>query len=265
MQEGEPDWVTVYPKIVPLTNVGLPSRTPIGTLRHTQPIYEDPNRVVGKREYMAGDSLHRIDWKSTASLGRLQVRQFQPSISLETVIVLNLNADEYELPSRSDDTELAIVVAASMANWIAGQKQPIGLITNGIDPAATNHHVQYLPVRRGRGHLMRLLEMLARAQTARTIPMTEMLRRESPRLAWGTTLILVTRQVDAALFDGMFQARRAGLNAVLILCGLATDGGQAMRRARQFGFAAYRVESERDLITWRQSRWHTSPDLPSRT
>jgi hypothetical protein len=92
--------------------VRLPSRSPIGTLRHTQPIFEDPSRVRGKRDYTTGDSLRRVDWKATATTGRLQVKQFEPSIALETALFLNLNADEYLQRTRLDATELAIVIAA---------------------------------------------------------------------------------------------------------------------------------------------------------
>ena len=41
--EKQSDTITVYPHIIPLTNPGLPSRSPLGTLRHTQPIFEDPS------------------------------------------------------------------------------------------------------------------------------------------------------------------------------------------------------------------------------
>jgi uncharacterized protein (DUF58 family) len=80
--------LTVYPKIIPLTSLKLPSRSPLGSLRHTQPVYEDPTRVQGKRDYIAGDSLRRIDWKASASSGRLQVKLLYPSIDLYKVMFL---------------------------------------------------------------------------------------------------------------------------------------------------------------------------------
>jgi uncharacterized protein (DUF58 family) len=81
-RQEEAEFITVYPKIIPLTKVQLPSYAPLGTLRHHQPVFEDPSRVMGKRDYVAGDSLRRIDWKSSASSGRLQVKLFEPSIEL---------------------------------------------------------------------------------------------------------------------------------------------------------------------------------------
>lgn len=253
-----PDHLTVYPQIIPLKQVKLPSHSPLGTLRHNQPVYEDPSRVLGKRDYVAGDSLRRVDWKSTAATGRLQVKLFEPSIALETAIFLNLNAEEYDLKSRFDASELAIVVAASLANWIVGLRQSVGLATNGTDPllgGATPGAPQAphpIPPRRGRGHLMRILDILARIQLAATFPLGELIQRETVRLPWGTTLLVLSPHLDEALFDGLFQARRAGLSAVLIPCGPVANFEAARSRAEHFGFPLYQVLSERDLDLWRQ-------------
>src|SRR5215212_7047429 len=107
-----PEALVVYPKIIPFTSVDIPSQSPQGTLRHTVPLFEDPTRVFGKRGYQSGDSLRRIDWKSSASSGRLQVKVFEPSIALETFVILNLQAEEYYYRTRIDSIELAIVLAA---------------------------------------------------------------------------------------------------------------------------------------------------------
>jgi uncharacterized protein (DUF58 family) len=249
--ETSVDHLTVYPRIIPLANVRLPSRSPIGTLRHTQPIFEDPSRVRGKRDYVAGDSLRRVDWKATATLGRLQVKQFEPSIALETAIFLNLNADEYAQRTRLDATELAIVIAASLANWIIGQRQAAGLSVNGADPIGTDGQPQMLPPRKGRAHLTRLLDVLARIRSIPTTPFVQLLQRETPHLPWGTTVILITGSVDDTLFDEIFRARRAGLNVVLILCGTVPNLTEVQHRAEHFGIPVQHFMRERDLDIWR--------------
>lgn len=126
-----PQFITVYPKIVALARVGIPSRSPQGTLRHHQPLFEDLTRVFGKRAYVAGDSLRRVDWKATAQTGRMQVKLFEPSISLETLIFLNLNAEDYNFHGRIDLTELGIVIGASLASWVIERRQSAGLRING--------------------------------------------------------------------------------------------------------------------------------------
>ncbi|HBY96697.1 MAG TPA: hypothetical protein DEP84_22585 [Chloroflexi bacterium] len=94
--EFAPAPVIVYPKIVPLPALGLPSRTPFGRLPHAQRLFEDPTRVIGTRDYQPGDSWRQINWKSSAAVGTWQTKQLEPAISLETMIVLNLNEPEYD-------------------------------------------------------------------------------------------------------------------------------------------------------------------------
>jgi uncharacterized protein (DUF58 family) len=249
--EGQSDYIVVYPRVVPIIELNLPSHAPIGTLRYKQPIFEDPNRPTGKRDYTTGDSLRRIDWKASASVGRLQVKQFEPSIELEIAIFLNLNNEEYHYKTRFDATETAITAAASIANWAVAHKQSVGLATNGIDPLCEDKITQPLPPHKGRGHLIRILETLARVKAADTTSINELIRQQRVHLSWGSTLVAITGQADKALFEEFYRAQRAGLDVVLVLCGNVTGLAEIRQQARQFNIPIYPVWFERDLEFWR--------------
>jgi uncharacterized protein (DUF58 family) len=248
--QAEP--LVVYPTIIPFTSMEIPSQSPQGTLRHTLPLFEDPMRVFGKREYTAGDSLRRIDWKSSASSGRLQVKQFEPSIALETCLMLNLNAEDYFYRSRVDATELAIVIAASVANWIVEKKQLVGLLVNGRDPLAPDGQPQTIPPRKGKRHLMRLLETLARVDTSDNSAFAPLIQRQRYHLAWGTTLIVITGKVNNEVLDELYQARRGGQNPILILAGRDAADEAMQRRAKILGIPVFWIASESDLRIWIQ-------------
>jgi uncharacterized protein (DUF58 family) len=224
----------------------------MGSLRHKEPIFEDPSRVIGKREYVVGDSLRRVDWKATAASNRLQVKQLEPSISLDTSIFLNLNAGEYDQRTWIDATELAIVIAASLANWIIARRQSVGLVTNGADPLANGAKPASIPPRRSRGHLMRVLDILARVETNGNEAFVQLVNREGVRLSWGTTMILITGRIDDDLFDSLFQARRRGLYAVIVLAGLGVGSEEIRKKSASFGFPLYPIHRERDLDIWRR-------------
>ncbi len=249
---GESDYLTVYPRVIPLLRVQLPSHSPLGDIRHKQPIFEDPSRPIGKRDYMTGDSLRRIDWKSTASVGRMQTKIFEPSIALETVLFLNLNSEEYHYKFRYDATELAIVVSASLANWIISRKQASGLVVNGDDPFSKGALPQSFSPRKGRSHLMHMLEILARVQMASMQPIAEVLRQKRADYGWGTTIIVLTGQADRILFEEFFQMRRSGLNIVLILCGDVVGLQETKARAEQFKIPFFHIKDEKDLDIWRK-------------
>jgi uncharacterized protein (DUF58 family) len=234
----------------------VPSYSPQGTLRHTLPLFEDPTQVFGKRGYTAGDSLRRIDWKASASTGQLQVKLFEPSIALETCVLLNLNAEDYYYRSRPDTTELAIVIAASISNWIIGKKQMVGLMVNGHDPLTEDGKSQFVPPRKGKRHLMRLLETLARVELADNSGFVPLIQRQRYQLAWGTTLIVITGEAGDDVLDELYQARRLGQNALLILVNRDTSDEASRRRAKILGIPVFSIATERDLSIWTQERRH---------
>lgn len=250
--EWRVEHLTVYPKIIPLTSVAIPSHSPQGTLRHSQPVFEDPTRIFGKREYVAGDSLRRVDWKSTAATGRLQVKIFEPSIALETLICLNLNAEDYHYRSRLDSVELAIVIAASLGNWIVGKDQTVGLKVNGVDPLVPDGLPQYFPPRKGKIHLIRMLETLARVEMAKDSSFPAVIQRQRYHLSWGTTLLVITGEAGDDLLDELYQTRRAGRNAVLILAGRGVSTEESRAKARFFGIPVVPILDERDMDIWRK-------------
>jgi uncharacterized protein (DUF58 family) len=58
----------VYPRVLPINRLGLPSRTPFGDVRTHMPLYEDPSRVTGVRDYVPGDSMRcRPSSRSTSA------------------------------------------------------------------------------------------------------------------------------------------------------------------------------------------------------
>lgn len=246
-RQAPSDSMTVYPKIVPIRRLPLPSFSPMGALRFHQPLFEDPSRVVGKRDYQPGDSLRRIDWKASAAAGKLQVRQFEPAISLEVSIFLNLNAQDYEPRSRIDAAELAIVTAASLAFYVAGKHQPVGLESNGLDPLEPESVRHSLPVRKGNAPLMLLLEKLARLQLTEASAFANFLRERGPALPWGATLLVITGMPEANLFDELLRARRSGLHSMVFLTAPVLRFEAFENRAHNLGIPLYEIRSEHDL------------------
>jgi len=246
------DTLVVYPRIIPLAGLRLPSRTMYGSLPSRQRIFEDPARILGLRDYVPGDSLRHIAWKSSAALGRLQVRRLEPSVALETAIMLDLCRGSYSPMRLWVATELAIVVAASVANWLVERRQAVGLATNGCDPLAAAEGAAgqppAKPPRKGRLALMALLDLLARVEMAEgTTPLAALLRREAGRLPWGATLVVITGRVDEALFDALASSRRAGLSAALISVDPGPDFAALRRRAARIGVPSFEVWEETDL------------------
>jgi len=243
----EPDDLTVYPHIVPLENLGLPSRSPFGSIRHKDPIFEDPSRIYGKRDYQVGDSLKRIDWKSSAAVGKLQVKKFEPSITMETLLILDLDIASFDIQKLYDYSELAITCAASVAYWCNARKMPVGLITNGLDPLNNNALPNQLVAQRGEGHVMLILEVLARVTAGKTTSLSAILSGAMARSSWGTTLLIITPQYSPSLLDQMLQAKSQGLNVVLMLIGFSPIISQVRSECHHYGFTFYNIQQLIDI------------------
>jgi hypothetical protein len=99
---------------------------------------------------------------------------------------------------------------------------------------------------------MRILDLLARVQAVEAIPMVELVRQQIIHLPWGATLIAISPNLDETLFDALFQARRDGLNVVLVPCGPLADAASVRQRATYFGFPLYHLLEEKDMDIWRR-------------
>ncbi|MGD2104694.1 MAG: DUF58 domain-containing protein [Anaerolineae bacterium] len=248
--EAEP--FVVYPHVVPLQQLGLPTRSPQVALRARTPLFEDPARVAGVRGYELGDSPRRIHWTATASTGQLLVKQYEPSIARETLIVLDMGREHFEQRRRYTATELAVVVAASLAHHIAvNERLSVGLAAEGWDPLSEERARFYLPPRKERAHLMKLLEVLARIGLVDEVALPDLLRRESVRLPWGATLVVIAGQESEGLYDTLVYLRRAGFAVSLVLIQPVHPSEELRRRAPLLGVPVHQVWSEKDLRPWR--------------
>ncbi len=258
-RQAEGQFVIVYPKIVTLHDLGFPSQSPFGTLPSRERIFEDPNRILGVREYQPGDSLRRMDWKTSARTGSLQVRRYEPAIALETAVFLNLNATDYLQHTRYQSTELAIVIAASIAAHLIEKRQAVGLITNGHDPlqhpgSEPLADVPALPLRKGREHLMHILDLLARVSTRRdqaALPFLDLLRSKSLGLPWGSTVVVITSHEVEGMMGTLLALRRRGLAVILALTHPGPGFATTAQRADQIGVQALQIWSQGALDVWR--------------
>jgi uncharacterized protein (DUF58 family) len=131
----EPHYVLVLPKVLSLQGYTLASRRPVGELRLTHRLFEDPTRMSSIRPYQQGDPLNRIHWRATARAGQLQTRTYESSCVAGATFLLDFHATSFAGPTGSGSAELAIVTVASLANAVFLMGQQIGFISNGRDAA----------------------------------------------------------------------------------------------------------------------------------
>ncbi len=114
-----------------------PAPAPSGTTTVPQGLIRDPMSIIGVRDYEPYDPLSMVDWKQSARLGHLMVRQTEAVVNDSFNIVLNMQSVLLEAehvittPALIED---CITVCASLLDSAIRRNIPVRLIAN-TDPA----------------------------------------------------------------------------------------------------------------------------------
>lgn len=209
------NWLIVYPRVFPIEELGLPPKDPFGDAKARQRMFEDPARTIGVRDHQPADGFRHIHWKATARRQELQVKVYEPTTSFALVVFVNVATfEKYWMGTIPDLLERCISVAASVSSYAIEKRYVTGLVANGCVP----HSDQPIKVLPGRDpqQLTRILEALAAVRPVATMEIAQLLTRESPRLSWGATLVVVTALVGEELCTTLLRLHDAGRRLVLI-------------------------------------------------
>ena len=132
---SQPHFLMVYPQVLQLEGFEIASRRPLGEIRMTHRLFEDPTRIAGVRPYEAGDPLSRVHWRATARTGLLHSKVYEPSSIAGVTIVLDFHQAAHDPKHEPYRSELAITAAASLANAVYEMGQQVGLASNCRDAA----------------------------------------------------------------------------------------------------------------------------------
>jgi uncharacterized protein (DUF58 family) len=209
------NWLIVYPRILPIEELGLPPKDPFGEVKARQWMFEDPSRTIGVREHQPEDGFRRIHWKATARKQALQAKIYEPTTSFTLVVFVNVATfDKYWFGTIPELLERCITVSASVSHFAVERRYVVGLIANGCVPRS-DQPIRVLPGRDPQ-QLTRILEALAAVTPVATQDISELLTRESPRLPWGATLVVVTANVNDTLNNTLLRLHAAGRRLVLV-------------------------------------------------
>ncbi|AGB40891.1 hypothetical protein Halha_0930 [Halobacteroides halobius DSM 5150] len=237
----------VYPNILPLDDLGLPSRIAFGDLIWPQRIYRDPTSFRGLREYQLGDQLKDVYWTASASTGELMVKEYESTVTLKNLILLNLNQDDYGVKRLKLQVESAIEVAASLAKYLIEVNQTVGLATNGCDPLAKR---EFIKPGQGSGHLMEIMELLARVEPTEDKSFLPFISQYSHQVSPGSTLLIITKVDSEELIKTALQLCKQGLNIVLIVLGREVFHPQYLNKSYTESLVIYQLNRKEDIYAW---------------
>ncbi len=240
----EPHFLLVYPEVQPLEGYDISSRRPIGEVRMSYRLFEDPTRVAGVRRYESGDPMNRVHWRATARTGTLHSKVYEPTTVAGATLVLDFHQDSFDARHEPYRSELAVTAAATLANAVYLMGQQVGIVSNGRDAAdrirqegwdfdirtrgaaqraASMRDVSnrleplVVPTRRGEDQLMRILEMLARVELTDGLDLAQMLVETGSRLPRDATVVAILTTVSDETAVALGNLRRRGFAVTAII------------------------------------------------
>jgi uncharacterized protein (DUF58 family) len=265
--EAEPHYLLVYPKVVPLAGYDLASRRPIGDVRLTHRLFEDPTRIGGVRPYEAGDPLNRVHWRATARTGALHSKVYEPSSLAGATLVLDFHKTAYPSRGEPSRSELAVTAAASLAHAVFQMGQQVGLISNGRDAAdrirlegwdreyrtrisarteaamvEQSERLQPIVVetRRGPEQFQKIHEALARVELTDGLTLAALVLETAGRMPRDATVVALLADVEIETALALGNLKRRGFAVTVVL--IAMD-----ERAVERGYGRLVSEGIRDV------------------
>jgi uncharacterized protein (DUF58 family) len=235
-EEGTGARLLVFPRIVPLEQIGLKAGLAIGDLRGPLIVLPDPSRPVGVRDYRPGDSPRQIHWKASARRGSYQVKVLERTVRRDLALYLDVGGFDHSwLVYREALFERAVTAAASLANATIERGGSVSLACGGSEAIA-------LPAGSGLDQLRVILEALAVIGPTEGRPIESMVAATLWRQPAGTTIVVLTPAPSEALLAELEPIRRRGSPVAIVYCGL--------RQVEQpEGVAWFDLGRERDVIT----------------
>ena len=212
------DHVLVYPRVIPLPELGLPPLRPFGALRSRSWLFKDPAQPVGIRDYQPGDGMKLVDWKATARTQTLKVRELGSTVDHSLAIVLNLDTLGVGwLGFSTLHLERAATVAASLAHEALLDGRVVGLITNGTS-LWYERAMSVTPARNNQQRML-IFETLAMVGPYVSGTIEDALLSHRGRLPYGATLAIISGVFPESLRRTVDELQRAGYATQVLYVG----------------------------------------------
>ena len=215
---------TVYPPVSALPQIALPRGITGGASRAHRPTHELTTDAASVRQYVPGDALNRIHWRSTARHDEIHVKEFDLKPSGDLWVILDLDRAIQLGEAEQSTEEYAVILAASLAYRVLRENRAVGLIS-------FNTRRTMVRPARGRSQFWHVLRTLADVSTEAAWPLSEVLQQVAPVLGRGLTAAVITPSLDPAWLSGMLLLNHHGVAPMAILLDRASFGGRVTRAA----------------------------------
>ncbi len=215
---GSPASIIVYPGFIDLPHFTVPPANLPGEGRFRKRTHYVTPNASGVRDYEYGDSLSRIDWKSTARQGKLMVKMFELDPASDIWIALDLQGSVQAGSGEESTEEYAVKIAASVARFFLNANRNVGYMAFG-------ERLDIIEAERGGPQMTHILEALATARAVSSVPIGDLLSVEGRHFGRHTTLVVITPSTDESWVMSLLALAQRGVKVAAVLLEASTFGG----------------------------------------
>ena len=218
--------LVVLPCIAALPNLSTHFARPVGERARTGWNMGDPTLPVTVREYVSGDALRSVDWKTTARRGTPFVRINDRTVQASVVMLVECDTRRCGVWDHSPQRlESVVRAAAGLARDLLAAGHAVGMVANGVPPG--DHARIAVAPGAGPDQLALLLDALARVQPVVVQPLAALARERGARvLPYGAWVVCVAAAMQRDTRELLEARRRQGQRVALLwLGGEAPDAG----------------------------------------
>jgi len=236
--------MAVMPPVLPLPAIEIAPGGRAGDGRSRTGAPEQTVDAAGVRDYIPGDSLRWIHWRTTARTGSLHVRLFDGKPIGDWWIFLDMDRSVQAGEGEHSTEEHAVVLAASLAHRGIREGRAVGLVAQG------ERELCWMAPREGESQMWEILRALAMISPAER-ELGDLLRQLRPRETARSSLILITPATDGRWLEPLLLLMRRGIQPTVLLLDPLTYGGHTppaplSDRLTECGISQYVIT--RDLL-----------------
>jgi len=199
----------VLPRILPITSFSLFTGGLPGRGKSSRRALQTTTNATTIREYVMGDALSRIHWRSSAHYNKLMVKEFDLDPALDVWIFLDLHKRVQAGTGEHSTEEYGVTIAATVATYLLRQDFSIGMIVNG-------RQREFLALDRGDRQVERVLETLAVVTAGDGPELQEALAMDAFHLGRNTAAVVITPSNTQHWHEGVRQLQQRGVEVAVI-------------------------------------------------
>ncbi len=238
--------ILARPLMAPIIG-STPQASPLAHLRARRSLYTDPTLFAGVRPFQTGDPMRSIHWRASARERALHTKRFEPALSRQQILVLDVQTVEGPYWMLGSDEELfedLCIAAVSICRLLIDDGAACGFAAAGF--SQTTQRFAYLPPRGDRNQIGRIGDLLARLSAESSAPLSHLLAWLPNRVAKGTTLVVLSGRSPRTSIAVAKRLRQSGFPVNFVLF---RDAQDAALEARRMGIPAWTAAVETEGTT----------------